>query len=192
MSKQPSTRQQPDSIDPSILRLMHRMAWRFCANNPSLTLDPLDVAQRLGEKFAAVRDKYDPMRLGSWLWLKQVFRRECRTLRRELRAQKRAPEIRPVSINRDAIDGDGRVVDFHQIYPHPTSRLDAKRRDLRMDLHDLSRLEPAVRRMLEEVRRTGRKPTLVQFRQVSRRLGDREIARLRRLFEDRGLRDYLA
>ncbi len=180
------------SIDPAILRLIQRMAWGFCANNPSLALDPQDVAQRLGEKFAAVRHKYDPTRPGSWLWLKQVFRRECRTLRRECKAQKRAPQIWPQSLNRDAIDADGRVVDFHQIHHHPTSRDEARRRDLRMDIHELSRIEPAVRRMLEEARRTGRKPTLAQFRQASRRLGDREIARLRRLFEDRGLRDYLA
>jgi len=155
-------------------------------------LEPHDVAQRLAAKFWSVRHKYDPTRPGSWLWLKQVFRRECRTLGRECRAQKRGPEVRPQSFNRDVTDADGRTVDFHQVHPHLASRDEARRRDLRMDIRQLSRLEPAVRRMLDEARCTGRKPTLAQLRQVSRRLGDREIARLRRLFEDRGLRDYLA
>jgi len=181
-----------ESIDPAILRLIQRMAWGFCANNASLTLDPQDVAQRLVAKFWLVRHKYDPTRPGNWLWLKQVFRRECRTLRRELKAKKRAPQIRPQSLNRDAIDADGRIVDYYQVHPHPTSRDEARRRDLQIDMRELSRLHPAVRRLLEEARRTGRKLTLVQFRQVSRRLGDREIARLRQLFEDSGLRDYLA
>ena len=180
-----------DRIDPAILRLMQRMAWSFCASNPSLTLEPRDVAQRLGEKFAAVRHRYDTTRPGAWLWLKQTFRRECNTLRRECRAQKRAPQIRPQSLNRDAIDADGRVVDFYQVHPHPTSRDEVRRRDLQIDMREVSRVDPAVRRMLEEAQHTGRRPTLVQFRQVSRRLGDREIERLRRLFEDRGLRDYL-
>ncbi|GEM_PF-4740778 len=181
-----------DSIDPAILRLIQRIAWGFCGNNPSLALDPQDVAQRLASKFWSVRHKYDAHRPGSWLWLKQVFRRECRTLRRELKAKKRAPQIRPQSLNCDVIDADGRLVDLHQVLPHPTSRDESMRRDLQIDIRELSRLHPAVRRLLEEARRTGRKPTLVQFRQVSRRLGDREIARIRRLFEDGGLRDYLA
>ena len=181
-----------ESIDPAILRLIQRMAWGFCANSPSLTLDPQDVAQRLAAKFWSVRSKYDPSRPGSWLWLKQVFRRECRTLRRELRAKKRAPQVRPQSLNRNVTDADGRVVDAHQIYPHPTSRDEVRRRDLSLDMRELSRRDPTVRRMLEEAHRTGRKPTLVQLRQMSRRLGDREIDRLRRLFEDGDLRDYLA
>ncbi len=188
MSYPPS---RDDSIDPAILRLIQRTAWGFCANNPPLALDPQDVEQRLATKFWSVRHKYDLAQPGSWLWLKQVFRRECRTLRRELKAQKRAPQSRPASLNRDAIDADGRTVDFHQVHPHPDSRDEARRRDLRIDLHELSRLDPTVRRMLDEAMRTGRKPTLAQLRQASRRLGDREIARLRRLFEDRGLRDYL-
>lgn len=184
-------RPDSDSIDPVILRLAHRMAWNFCAGNPSLTIGPQDLAQRLVAKFWSVRHKHDPMQPGRWLWLKQVFRRECRTLRRELKAKKRAPQIRPQSLNRDAIDADGRVVDFYQVHPHPTSRDEVRRRDLQIDMREVSRVDPAVRRMLEEAQHTGRRPTLVQFRQVSRRLGDREIERLRRLFEDRGLRDYL-
>lgn len=187
-----ATHGSAEPIDPAILRLAGRMAWNFCANNPSLTLDPQDVAQRLATKFWSVRHKYDPTRPGSWLWLKQVFRRECRTLRRELKAQKRSPQTRPQSLNRDVIDADGRVVDAYQTHPHPTSRDEVRRRDLRMDMRELSRRDPTVRRMLEEAHRTGRKPTLVQLRQMSRRLGDREIDRLRRLFEDWGLRDYLA
>ncbi len=189
MSHQPS---RDDRIDPAILRLIQRTAWGFCARNPSLTLDPHDVAQRLGEKYATVRHKYDPTRPGNRSWLRKVFRRECTSLFREVRAQKRTPQIRPQSLNRDAIDFDGRIVDFHQIHPHPSSRDEAKRRDLRIDMGELSRLDATVKRMLEEARRTGRKPTLAQLRRASRRLGDREIARLRRLFEDWGLRDYLA
>lgn len=183
------TRYQDDEIDPAILRLARKMAWNFCANNPALALDPQDVAQQLATKFWSVRHKYDPMQPGSWVWLKKTFRRECNSLRRECKAQKRSPEIGPQSLNRDVIDADGRIVDFHQVLSHPSSRNEAKQRDLRVDMRELSRIEPAVERMLDEARRTGRKPTLSRLRQVSRRQGDREIARLRRLFEDRGLLD---
>lgn len=191
MSQNPLRNRNPDSIDPLILRLIHRMAWSFAAQNAFLAIDPGDVAQRLGQKFSAVRHRYDPTRPGSWLWLKKVFRNECRSLHRECRAQKRRPQSRLQTLNRNVADTDDRTVDLHQILPHPTSRDEARRRDLRIDMRELSRLDPTVKRMLEEARRTGRKPTLAQLRQASRRLGDREIARLRRLFDDRGLRDYL-
>ncbi len=168
-------------------------AARWLSRRPTFTAaDAPELAQILACHLWLKRARFDPHR-GDWPTFAQVVvDRRAKSLLREARAGKRLPNQRVQSLHREAADENGRPVDLTQSLPHPTSRDEVRRRDLQIDMRELSRLDPAVRRMLEEACLTGRKPTLAQFRQASRRLGDREIARLRQLFEDQGLRDYLA
>ncbi|MCL4197685.1 MAG: hypothetical protein KJZ69_09355 [Phycisphaerales bacterium] len=165
---------------------------RWLSRRPAFTAaDAPELAQILACHLWLKQPRFDPQR-GDWLtFARVVVDRRAKSLLREARAGKRLPDRHLQSLHHTTPVESARPVDLTQSLPHPSCRNEARRRELRLDMRELSRLEPAVRRMLEEAHRTGRKPTLVQFRRLSRRLGDREIERLRLLFEDRGLRDYL-
>lgn len=167
-------------------------AARWLSRRPAFSAgDAPEFAQILACHLWLKQPRFDPQR-GDWLtFARVVVDRRAKSLLREARAGKRLPDRHLQSLHRTTTVESGRSVDLTQSLPHPSSRNEAKRRELGIDMRELSRLDPTVMRLLDEARRTGCKPTLAQLRRASRRLGDREIARLRRVFEDRGLRDYL-
>jgi len=142
-------------------------------------------------KYLEERGKSDPSKLANWGWLRPVFRNRCISLLREVKAQKRWPRKRLGSLNVSVGDTDGRTVDGSQAVVDPRSLNEPRRRDLRRKLKDIGKARPAIKRLRDQVEKTGRRPMPAQLKYTARMGGFRSVDEMRQFFEDEGLLDLL-
>lgn len=149
-----------------------------------------DLCQAFAVHLCEVAKNYDPARQKKWQWVDTVLRNLSISVLREQRAQKRMRSS-PRSLDAPLTAVESQSASLLDAIPDSRTPHETRRLELCRDLELLASRHPILQPLLRQARVTGCVPTLSQLRQTSRRIGDRNIRRLRRLFQESGLRDYL-
>lgn len=180
-----------EPIDPAVMRFIESTALRFSRLHRLPSMTAQDLAQELANKYLHARATCDPSKVANWGWLKRIFRNECISILRGVKAQKVWPRRRLQSLNSSVADRGGRPTPLGQILPDPRSAHEPRRRDLRRKLRGIGKRRPAIERLREWVERTGRKPMPSQLESTAKASGFRSVDEMRQFFEDEGLLDLL-
>lgn len=152
----------------------------------------LDLLRRIG--------KYDPEKAGLSTFVARIVDRKISNLIRHQRQMKRDYRQRVSPLDEQVDDRDGRQRGLDEILSQDAyddevgrhDRPDAERRDLTLDL------TLVLDELPEDLRQLARRLQTRTVAEVARELGvprsslyEKGITRLRKIFEDRGLREYL-
>jgi RNA polymerase sigma-70 factor, ECF subfamily len=152
----------------------------------------LDLLRRLS--------KYDPSRAGLSTFVARVVDRKVSTLIRHQKQEKRDFSVRILRLDAEVDGQDGEPLGLDEIlsqdaFDEEVARYDrpeAERLDLRLDL------SLVLDELPEELRELARRLQTRTMAEIARELGvprstlyETGIARLRKIFEDKGLREYL-
>ena len=152
----------------------------------------LDLLRRLG--------KYDPEKAGLTTFVARVVDRRISTLIRHQKQEKRDYRCQACSLNAPVENGTGEAFNMDEIlsqddFDQQVGRHDgpqSERLDLRLDLSQ------AMAELPDDLRQLAVRLQTKTVAEIARELGvprsslyDKGISRLRKLFEDKGLREYL-
>ena len=191
-----STSATPRHLDAFARRLIRRKARQLACRSDFTRSDCADIEQDLAQKLVQQMEAFDPAAAHWYAFVTTVVERQTATLVRDRRAAKR--DRRRVTTLHVLIDGDDGPVEFAQTIASDEHlnrtgrwrRSDAERAELALDTATVLAALPEDLRDLA-VRLMDASPS-----QVARDLGvprstlQRRMERLRRHFEDAGLRDY--
>lgn len=190
MDHRPQPPTPPDPADRGITRLIRTKAHRLCRRRGFGPSDLPCVQQELWLHLVVQADRFDPSS-GDWeCWASVILDRRCISMWRERNADKRSPAREECSLDEPVLDADGRVVARHETTPE-AAHDPARRRDLERDVAQvmagLSDEERAVALGLA----FGTPNSVGPEVGVSRREMAKKIERLREIFRDAGLDQYL-
>ena len=152
----------------------------------------LDLLRRLG--------KYDPSKAGLSTFVARIVDRKVSTLIRHQRQEKRDYRRQVCSLDAQVEDQDGQARGLDEVlsqdaYDEEVARHDrpeGERLDLRLDL------SLALDELPDDLRQLALRLQTRTVTEIARELGvprstlyEKGIARLRKIFEDKGLREYL-
>lgn len=170
-----------------------RFKARQLARRPGFTQsDRVDIEQELRADLLERLPRFDESKARLNTFISRIIERKVISIVRYRTAEKRSPDREECSLNDEVRDADGRLVDRHQTTPEAAS-VWQRLHDLTRDVSDLrGRLESDLhRRVMDALGRGGTINSVANELGIPRRAVQRCIAKLREVFEDAGLREYL-
>lgn len=154
--------------------------------------DRADLEQELWTDLLDRLPRYNPGKASLNTFIARVVDRKVATILRYHLAAMRSPARNEASLNEPVLDCDGRVVERHQTTPEAAGTYQ-RIQDLRRDLAEVRASLPTdiLRAIMDEIGLGGTVNSIAADMGLSRRVVERHVSDLRRIFEDAGLRDYL-
>ncbi len=161
--------------------------------------DRSDIEQELAIELVQKFDQFDPERARETTFIARVIESKVVTLVRARHAEKRHFRRNGKSLNETVSDGDGGTVERAQTLGAATAkrhtgqapRSEEEVARLKLDIDKVLDTLPADLRKLAEMLTEMSEYAVSRQLGTSRRQVAKDVARLRTLFEDVGLRDYL-
>lgn len=185
--------------DSFVSRTIHHKA-RQLVRSPGFTeSDRPDVEQELAIELVLKYGHFDPARAGETTFVARVIENKAISLVRARQAQKRHFRHNGTSLNETISDSKGRpvervrTVDGRSVKRHTgqAPRSDQELARLKLDIHRVLDTLPADLRTLAELLTEMSQYAAARRLGKSRRQVAKDVARLRKRFEDADLQDYL-